>query len=63
MSSAREEERVEFYAHASEAIEVIQTKDPNIPIVILGDFNAHIKDHYSNITDGNVKLLLDIIKK
>ena len=32
-------------------------------MIIMGDFNAHIKDHYSILTDGNGELLLNITKK
>jgi len=62
VSSSNEEIREEFYAYAAEAIEAMRQKDPGIPIVILGDFNAHIKEHYSTKTDGNGKLLLKITK-
>ena len=62
VSSSREEEREEFYAYAAEAVEAMRSKDPNIPMVILGDFNAHIKDHYSSTTDGNGELLLNVVK-
>ena len=63
VSSSNEETREEFYAYAAEAIEAMQQKDPEIPIIILGDFNAHIREHYSNTTDGNGKLLLNIMKQ
>jgi len=62
VSSSNEETREEFYAYAAEAIEAMIQKDPDIPIVILGDFNAHIKEHYSTNTDGNGKLLLEITR-
>ena len=62
VSSSNEDTREEFYAYAAEAIEAIRKKDPDIPIVILGDFNAHNKGHYSNTTDGNGKLLLKTTK-
>ena len=62
VSSSNEDNREEFYAYAAEAIEAMRQKDPDIPMVILGDFNAHIKEHYSSTTDGNGKLLLKIIK-
>ena len=63
VSSANEETREEFYAYVAEAITAMRQKDPNIPMAIIGDFNAHIKDHYSTITDGSGQLLLDIVEK
>ena len=53
VSSANEETREEFYAYAAESITAMRQKDSNIPMIIIGDFNAHIKDHYSITTDGN----------
>ena len=41
----------------------MRNKDPDIPMIIMGDFNAHIKDHYSILTYGNGELLLNITKK
>ena len=63
VSSSDEDTRHDFYAYAAEAITAMRQKDPKIPIIILGDFNAHIKDHYSTKTDNNGKLLISITEK
>ena len=47
VNTDRAEQRNEFCAYAAEVITKMRNADPNIPIVIMGDFNAHIKDHYS----------------
>ena len=60
VNSCRIEDRESFYAYAAEAIEEMRSKDRNIPMVLIGDFNAHLKDHYGTSTNGNGRLLLDI---
>ena len=62
VNSCRIEDKENFYAYAAEAIEAMRNKDRDIPIVLVGDFNAHIKDHYSTRTNGNGRLLLNIAK-
>ena len=56
-SNASVEQRTDFYAYASEAITMMRQKDDTIPMILMGDFNAHITGHYSTSTDGNGKLL------
>ena len=62
VNSAKADEREEFYAYAAEAVEVMRRKDRKIPMILLGDFNGHIKHHYSQDTNENGELLLEIIK-
>ena len=63
VNSAKADEREEFYAYAAEAVEVMRRKDRKIPMILLGDFNGHIKNHYSQDTNENGELLLEIVKK
>ena len=62
VESSTADDKENFYAYAAEAIEAMRQKDRQIPMLIAGDFNAHVKDHYSTTTNGNGKLLLKITK-
>ena len=57
VNSAKAEEREELYAYAAEAIAAMWHKDPNIHIILIGDFNGHVKGHYSTETNDNGRLL------
>ena len=56
------EARQQFYAYAEEAIAAMRSKDNSIPMILLGDFNGHIKDHYSMETNSNGQLILNAVK-
>ena len=62
VNSDKLEDREEFYAYAAEAIRAMRAKDPQIPIILLGDLNGHIKDHYSTETNDNGELILRMMK-
>ena len=61
VNSANAETREEFYVYAAEAITAMRQKDPDIPMMLIGDFNAHVKEHYSTNTNENGKLLKRVI--
>ena len=41
----------------------MRRKDGTIPMILVGDFNGHVKHHYSEQTNENGELLLETIKK
>ena len=59
--SENAEPRENFYAYAEEAVAAMRENDRNIPMILVGDFNGHIKDHYSMETNSNGQLLLDAV--
>ena len=56
------EARQQFYAYAEEAIAAMRHQDSSIPMIIVGDFNGHIKDHYSMETNSNGELILNTVR-
>ena len=40
----------------------MREKDSKLPMILMGDFNAHIKNHYSMTTNENGELLLRLQK-
>ena len=56
------EERQRFYAYAEEAITAMRHKDSSLPMILVGDFNGHIKDHYSMETNSNGELILNAVR-
>ena len=63
VESAKPDEREEFYVYAAEAITAMRQNAPDIPMTLIGDFNAHIKDHYSTSTNDNGRLLNLMLKE
>ena len=59
VESENAEPRENFYAYAEEGIAAMRGEDNNIPMILIGDFNGHIKDHYSMNTNQNGQLLLN----
>ena len=59
VDSENSETRENFYAYAEEAIAAMRGEDRTLPMIIIGDFNGHIKDHYSMETNPNGRLLLN----
>ena len=43
VESENVEHRENFYAYAEEAIAAMRGSDSNIPMMLVGDFNGHIK--------------------
>ena len=56
------EPRENFYAYAEEAVAAMRENDRTIPMILVGDFNGHIKDHYSMETNSNGQMILDAVK-
>ena len=63
VSTYTDEKREEFYVYAAEAITAMRMKDPNLPMIVLGDLNVHINGHYSTTTNDNGKLIKSIAKE
>ena len=61
VESENAEPRENFYAYAEEGIAAMRGEDNNIPMILIGDFNGHIKDHYSMNTNQNGQLLLNAV--
>lgn len=49
--------REDFYAYAAASIKKMRDTDDTLPMILLGDFNAHIIGHYSVSTNSNGKFL------
>ena len=63
VNSSNEQQREEFFTGLINAIQQIKQKYPQLPFVLIGDLNGHIRGWFSEETNENGKLIEHVAKR